>query len=57
MSLLIWATAIQKARSLAGADDLIVVTGSLFTIGEAREYLVSGLKALGKAVEIGLTEP
>ncbi len=32
--------AIQKARTLAGAEDLIVVTGSLFTIGEAREYLV-----------------
>jgi dihydrofolate synthase / folylpolyglutamate synthase len=34
--------AIQKASSLAAADDLIVVTGSLFTIGEAREYLVQG---------------
>jgi dihydrofolate synthase / folylpolyglutamate synthase len=33
-------TAIQKARSLAEADDLIVVTGSLFTVGEARAYLV-----------------
>jgi dihydrofolate synthase / folylpolyglutamate synthase len=33
--------AIQKARELAGDDDLIVVTGSLFTIGEAREYLVT----------------
>jgi dihydrofolate synthase / folylpolyglutamate synthase len=33
-------SAIQKARELAGAEDLIVVTGSLFTIGEAREYLV-----------------
>jgi dihydrofolate synthase/folylpolyglutamate synthase len=34
--------AIQKARSLAAADDLIVITGSLFTIGEARKYLVPG---------------
>ena len=32
--------AIDKARELAGLDDLIVITGSLFTIGEAREYLV-----------------
>jgi dihydrofolate synthase / folylpolyglutamate synthase len=33
--------AIQKARDLAGPDDLIVVTGSLFTVGEAREYLIN----------------
>ncbi len=32
-------TAIEKAKSLAQADDLIVITGSLFTIGEARDYL------------------
>jgi dihydrofolate synthase/folylpolyglutamate synthase len=32
--------AIQKARGLAGAEDLIVITGSLFTIGEAREHLL-----------------
>jgi dihydrofolate synthase / folylpolyglutamate synthase len=36
------AEAIAKARELAGPDDLIVITGSLFTIGEAREYLVPG---------------
>ena len=35
------AAAIQKARDLAQDDDLIVVTGSLFTIGEAREHLIS----------------
>jgi dihydrofolate synthase/folylpolyglutamate synthase len=34
------ATAIAKARELAGLEDLIVITGSLFTIGEAREYLL-----------------
>lgn len=34
--------AIQKARGLTEAEDLIVITGSLFTIGEAREYLVPG---------------
>ncbi|MGQ9921220.1 MAG: bifunctional folylpolyglutamate synthase/dihydrofolate synthase [Desulfobacca sp.] len=41
------AAAIEKARTLAQADDLIVVTGSLFTIGEAREYLTSGRHAAG----------
>jgi dihydrofolate synthase / folylpolyglutamate synthase len=38
--------AIQKAQELAGPGDLIVVTGSLFTIGEAREYLVTGSQDL-----------
>lgn len=33
------AEAIHRARSLAGPEDLIVITGSLFTIGEAREVL------------------
>ncbi len=33
--------AIQTAKTLAQQDDLIVVTGSLFTIGEARDYLTS----------------
>ncbi|AEB08893.1 bifunctional folylpolyglutamate synthase/dihydrofolate synthase [Desulfobacca acetoxidans] len=33
------AAAIAQARRLADQDDLIVVTGSLFTIGEARQYL------------------
>ena len=36
------AAAIQKATSLAQKDDLVVVTGSLFTIGEARDYLTAG---------------
>ncbi len=36
------AAAIQQARGLAEEDDLIVVTGSLFTIGEAREIVASG---------------
>jgi dihydrofolate synthase/folylpolyglutamate synthase len=30
--------AIQKAQALAGPDDRIVITGSLFTVGEAKEY-------------------
>ena len=32
------AAAIQQAQSLAGPDDRIVVTGSLYTVGEAKEY-------------------
>jgi dihydrofolate synthase/folylpolyglutamate synthase len=32
--------AIKKAQKLAESDDLVVITGSLFTIGEAREYLL-----------------
>lgn len=32
---------IEQARSAAGDDDLIVVCGSLFTVGEARGYLKS----------------
>jgi dihydrofolate synthase/folylpolyglutamate synthase len=47
--------AIQKARELAGPEDLILVTGSLFTIGEAREYLAAGAKGLASEAEIGLT--
>lgn len=34
--------AIRQARRLADNDDLIVVTGSLFTIGEARELVQRG---------------
>ena len=32
--------AIETARSEAGADDLVVITGSLFTVGEARAWLL-----------------
>ena len=32
------AAAIQKAQSLAGPQDRIVITGSLFTVGEAKQY-------------------
>ncbi|MDD3579530.1 MAG: bifunctional folylpolyglutamate synthase/dihydrofolate synthase [Desulfobacca sp.] len=31
--------AIDQARNLAGPDDLVLITGSLFTVGEAKEYL------------------
>ncbi|MGB9594322.1 MAG: hypothetical protein ACPL7R_09330 [Anaerolineae bacterium] len=36
------AAAIDQAKSLAQEGDLIVITGSLFTIGEARQYLTAG---------------
>ncbi len=32
------ADAIRRAQGLAGPEDLIVVTGSLYTVGEAKEY-------------------
>jgi len=32
-------TAIEKARDLADKRDLILITGSLFTVGEAKSYL------------------
>ena len=35
-------TAVKKALELAAPDDIICVTGSLFTVGEAREYLFPG---------------
>jgi len=31
--------AIEKARDIAGKKDLILITGSLFTVGEAKSYL------------------
>jgi dihydrofolate synthase/folylpolyglutamate synthase len=34
--------AISAARGLAGPDDLIVITGSLYVVGEARAVLVRG---------------
>jgi dihydrofolate synthase/folylpolyglutamate synthase len=33
------AAAVQQAQSLAGPRDHIVITGSLYTVGEAKEYL------------------
>jgi len=32
-------SAIERARTMAGKGDLIVITGSLFTVGEAKSYL------------------
>jgi len=31
-------TAIEKAKEVASTKDLIVITGSLFTVGEAKSY-------------------
>ena len=36
--------AIDYAKSIAKKSDLICITGSLFTVGEARDYLVSNLQ-------------
>jgi dihydrofolate synthase/folylpolyglutamate synthase len=36
------ADALRQAQALAGPQDRIVVTGSLFTVGEAKEYLEPG---------------
>jgi dihydrofolate synthase/folylpolyglutamate synthase len=33
-------TAVEKAMGEAGKEDLVVVTGSLFTVGEARAHLI-----------------
>ncbi len=32
------AQAVQQAQSLAGSEDRVVITGSLYTVGEAKEY-------------------
>jgi folylpolyglutamate synthase/dihydropteroate synthase len=31
---------VEKAMGEAGKEDLVVVTGSLFTVGEARAHLI-----------------
>jgi len=36
------AEAVRRAQSLAGPQDKIVVTGSLYTVGEAKEYFGGG---------------
>lgn len=35
--------AIDQAKSIAKKDDLICITGSLFSVGEARNYLIPGI--------------
>ena len=34
--------AVQQAQNLAGPQDRIVITGSLYTVGEAKEYFMGG---------------
>jgi len=41
--------AINHARSLAHKNDLICISGSLFTVGEARSYFVKSLKQIIKS--------
>jgi len=36
--------AIKYALSIAKKDDIICITGSLFTVGEARDYLIKKIK-------------
>ncbi|MFO7677500.1 MAG: folylpolyglutamate synthase/dihydrofolate synthase family protein [Thermoplasmatota archaeon] len=36
--------AIQQALSIANSDDLVCISGSLFTVGEAREYITNPVK-------------
>ncbi len=38
------AAAVRQAQSLAGPEDRIVVTGSLYTVGEAKAYFESGVR-------------
>jgi dihydrofolate synthase / folylpolyglutamate synthase len=39
--------AVELARSLAGADGIVLVTGSLYVVAEAREELVGGVDGQG----------
>jgi dihydrofolate synthase/folylpolyglutamate synthase len=45
--------AIGRARQIAGADDLILITGSLYTVGDARAVLVG--EEQGESALKGLT--
>ena len=36
--------AVEYSKSIAREDDLVCVTGSLFTVGEARDYLIEALQ-------------
>jgi len=50
LSVPVVAEAIQKAQSLAGPHDRIVITGSLFTVGEAKQYFVPADAATAKPI-------
>ncbi|MCM8782863.1 MAG: bifunctional folylpolyglutamate synthase/dihydrofolate synthase [Candidatus Omnitrophica bacterium] len=53
-------TALEKARVLSSEDDLILITGSLFVVGEARDYLIKYLikkeKVFGKRWKDGMIQ-
>jgi dihydrofolate synthase/folylpolyglutamate synthase len=50
LSVPVVAEAIQKAQSLAGPEDRIVITGSLFTVGEAKQHFAPSLEVTAKPV-------
>ena len=39
------AQAVRQAQSLAGPEDRVVITGSLYTVGEAKEYLSNSVNS------------
>jgi dihydrofolate synthase / folylpolyglutamate synthase len=55
------AGAVRRARALAGPDDEVVVTGSLYTVGEALEYFeqveAAGRKSQGIDPALSLPKP
>lgn len=50
LSVPVVAQAIQKAQSLAGPHDRIVISGSLFTVGEAKQYFTPAAAVTAKPV-------
>jgi dihydrofolate synthase/folylpolyglutamate synthase len=50
LSIPVVAQAIQKAQSLAGPNDRIVISGSLFTVGEAKQYFAPATAVTAKPV-------
>jgi dihydrofolate synthase / folylpolyglutamate synthase len=50
LSVPVVAQAIQKAQSLAGPRDRIVISGSLFTVGEAKQYFTPTTAVTAKPV-------
>jgi dihydrofolate synthase/folylpolyglutamate synthase len=50
LSVPVVAEAIQKAQSLAGPQDRIVITGSLFTVGEAKQYFAPAAAVTAKPI-------
>jgi folylpolyglutamate synthase/dihydropteroate synthase len=44
------ADAIQQAQSLAGPHDRILISGSLFTVGEAKQYFAPAASVTAQPV-------